>query len=152
MRRPSIFAQRSGELEIKMTPMIDVVFLLLIFFVWTASFQIVEQLLPSSVSMEKSAAGAASQVEIPPEELDFEQVVVRLLWQDGHIAWTINQAPVGSLKELRSRLAGIAKIKSDAPVVIDPDAEVPLGHVIDVYDVARLEHFSKVQFATSAEL
>ena len=47
MRRRSPFARRDS-LEIKMTPMIDVVFLLLIFFVWTASFQVVEYLLPRS--------------------------------------------------------------------------------------------------------
>ena len=32
MRRPSVFHRDQGGLEIKMTPMIDVVFLLLIFF------------------------------------------------------------------------------------------------------------------------
>ncbi|MEO8496389.1 MAG: biopolymer transporter ExbD, partial [Planctomycetota bacterium] len=40
MRRPSIFTERREPLDVKMTPMIDVVFLLLIFFVWTASFHI----------------------------------------------------------------------------------------------------------------
>ena len=44
MKRPSIFNGSRRELEIKMTPMIDVVFLLLVFFVWTASFHAVEYL------------------------------------------------------------------------------------------------------------
>ncbi|MBC8874781.1 MAG: biopolymer transporter ExbD, partial [Planctomycetes bacterium] len=50
MRRESIYTQRRSDLDVKMTPMIDVVFLLLVFFVWTASFHIVEHILPSSVS------------------------------------------------------------------------------------------------------
>jgi biopolymer transport protein ExbD len=33
MRRPSIYTDRREPLDVKMTPMIDVVFLLLIFFV-----------------------------------------------------------------------------------------------------------------------
>ena len=53
MKRPSIFNGTRRELEIKMTPMIDVVFLLLVFFVWTASFQAIEYLLPSSLSQKQ---------------------------------------------------------------------------------------------------
>ena len=39
-----------GLLEVKMTPMIDVVFLLLIFFVWTSSFELPEFDLPSALA------------------------------------------------------------------------------------------------------
>ena len=52
MRRPSPLVSRGSETDIDsaMTPMIDVVFLLLVFFVWTASFQIVEHVMPSELS------------------------------------------------------------------------------------------------------
>ena len=49
MRRPELHQRTRGDLEISMTPMIDVVFLLLVFFVWTASFQVVENMLPTSL-------------------------------------------------------------------------------------------------------
>ena len=49
MRTPSYQNDRREGLDVKMTPMIDVVFLLLIFFVATASFQMVEHVLPSSL-------------------------------------------------------------------------------------------------------
>ena len=74
MRRRSPFARRDS-LEIKMTPMIDVVFLLLIFFVWTASFQVVEYVLPSELS---TLLGNQAAVDVPPPEADFEDVVVRI--------------------------------------------------------------------------
>ena len=50
MKRPSPFLRRGTEVDMDsaMTPMIDVVFLLLVFFVWTASFVAVEQVLPVS--------------------------------------------------------------------------------------------------------
>ena len=59
--------------------MIDVVFLLLIFFVWTASFQIVEQVLPSNLT---AAAGsqAANDSQPPPPEADFDDVVIKVHW------------------------------------------------------------------------
>ena len=39
--------QKKARIEI--LPLIDIVFLLLVFFVWTASFHLVEQLLPSNL-------------------------------------------------------------------------------------------------------
>jgi biopolymer transport protein ExbD len=148
MRRPSIYSQRQQGVDVKMTPMIDVVFLLLVFFVWTASFQIIEQVLPSSIS-SSSTAGSTPVDTPPPAEADFEQIVIRVLWQGGQAAWTINGQPVASLAAVRSRLATIAQIKQDAPVILDPDPAAPLGHVIDLYDAARLENFQRVQFAAS---
>jgi biopolymer transport protein ExbD len=148
MRKPSIYAGRRPGVDIKMTPMIDVVFLLLVFFVWTASFQIIEQVLPSSISTA-SSAGTSQVEEPPPEEIDFEQVVIRVLWRGGRPSWTINDQPITNLAAVRSRLATIAQIKQDAPVILDPDPAAPLGHVIDLYDAARLENFQRVQFAAS---
>ena len=50
MRRPRETVQSGPtDIDAAMTPMIDVVFLLLVFFVWTASFQIIEQALPSQL-------------------------------------------------------------------------------------------------------
>lgn len=148
MRRPSSYSQRQQGVDVKMTPMIDVVFLLLVFFVWTASFQIIEQVLPSNIS-SSSSAGTTQTNDPPPEEIDFEQVVIRLLWQGNGPAWTINDTPLPTLAAVRDRLATIAEIKQDAPVILDPDPAAPLGHVIDLYDAARLENFQRVQFAAS---
>ena len=142
MRRRSPFARRES-LEITMTPMIDVVFLLLVFFVWTASFQVVEYLLPSELS---SLPGNLAAVEDPPPEADFENVVVRIHWIGNQPGWTINDQQADSLDQLHQRLQAIARVKQDAPVILHPDEEVPLGDVIDVFDISRLVGFEKIQF------
>ena len=90
----------------------------------------------------------SDQAEPPPEE-DFPDVVVRISWIDGRPSWQINDAAVESLNLVKSRLQQIAQIKLDAPVILHPDEDVPLGHVIDLYDIARLVGFEKVQFAAS---
>jgi biopolymer transport protein ExbD len=148
MRRRSPFARRD-PLEIKMTPMIDVVFLLLIFFVWTASFQVVEYLLPSELSSLSGNQGAEDE---PPPEADFEDVVIRIHWNGDHVVWTINDRPADSLDQLRQRLQAIAQVKQDAPVILHPDEEVPLGDVIDVFDISRIIGFEKVQFVAGETL
>ncbi|MBT3890070.1 MAG: hypothetical protein HN617_09120 [Planctomycetaceae bacterium] len=146
MRRPSVFHRDQGELEIKMTPMIDVVFLLLVFFVWTASFHAVEYLLPSSLSQQLGNA-AVIDSQAPPPEAEFEDVIVRILWQDDHVVWQVNGQDVLSLDEVKQRLQLVADIKADAPVILHPDEEVPVGDVIDVYDISRIAGFDKIQFA-----
>lgn len=131
--------------------MIDVVFLLLIYFIWSSSFGVTELLMPSDVAPETAGAGTSpSDPQQPPPERDFEKIIVRIVAAPGGVAWRVNDAPVGSLVELQGQLQPIARIKRDAPVVLHPDPEVPLGDVIDVFDLSRLIGFEKVQFAVNA--
>ncbi len=150
MRRHSIFIDRREPLDVKMTPMIDVVFLLLIFFVWTASFQIVEHILPSSVS-EVSGNSAASPSDPPPPEADFHDVVVRVLWSDGSPRWQVGDEVFTELAGVEAKLRRVFEANAAAPVIIDPDVQTPLGHVIDLYDASRRVGFREVQFATSED-
>ena len=148
MRRRSPFARRES-LEIKMTPMIDVVFLLLVFFVWTASFQVVEYLLPSELS---TLLGNQAALEEPPPEADFEDVVIRIHWTGDQPGWTINDQQADSLAQLHQRLQAIAQVKQDAPVILHPDEEVPLGDVFNVFAISRLIGFEKIQFVAGEAL
>ena len=150
MKMPSIYQQQRETMEVAMTPMIDVVFLLLVFFVWTASFQIVEYALPSQLSA-KQGSQPTEMTDTPPPEDDFDDVVVRILWENRPV-WRLNDARVGSIRELRTRLKEIADIKNDAPVIIHPDGDVPLGDLVDVYDVSLQVGFQKVQFAATEEI
>ena len=149
MRRPSIFTDRRGPLDVKMTPMIDVVFLLLIFFVWSASFEIVEHLLPSHIA-ELIGSEPTDSTQTPPPEADFDDVVVRLIQAAGKTTWRVNDTPMANLAQVRAQLDSIAKIKNDAPVILHPDPQVPLGAVIDVYDISRIVGFEKVSFVASS--
>jgi len=148
MRRPSVYTDRRGALDVKLTPMIDVVFLLLIFFVWTSSFNIVEFALQSNVS--DATSGAATEAPTKPlEELDFDNVVVRIVWIDGLPGWRINDEVIPELGEVRRRLATIFAVNEAAPVIIHPDPDTPLNHVIAVYDISRLIGFEKVNLAAA---
>ena len=151
MHRPSVYNLRRSDVDVKMTAMIDVVFLLLVFFLWTASFHIVEQVLPSSVSARQGSDPVRSD-EPPPPQDDFDDIVIRITWTADRPAWRVNGQPAGTLAQVRETLQNIVRVKSDAPVILHPDPDVPLGHVIDVYDITRLEGFDKVQFAASERI
>ena len=147
MKRPSPF-HRNGDqaLGASMTPLIDVVFLLLIFFLWTSGFQVAEYLLPSELSTTLGAAADSPDVT-PPPELDFDEVVIRLVGNEEFVSWQVNNVPVGAPSQVREQLRAIADVLTDAPVVIHPDPAVPLGVVMDAYDLAREAGFEQVQYA-----
>ena len=151
MKRPSQIVDRGGDISMDaaMTPMIDVVFLLLVFFVWTASFQIIEQILPSQMSAQMGAE--PSELDEPPPEADFDNVIIRISWADGQPAWQLNDVPVESIEQLNAQLSAISAVKIDAPVILHPDPVVPLGDVIQVYDLSKLAGFQKISFAVTPE-
>ena len=146
MKIPTIYNRNERSLDVAMTPMIDVVFLLLIFFVWTASFQVVEYLLPSKISAQ---TGTGADAEIPPELIDLEQVVVRLIANETAVQWIMNDEILDGLTDVEARLVQVASIRNDIPVIVDPDQEIQLGNVIDVYDAAMRAGFHSIQFTTS---
>ena len=89
MKTPHANLRGRGDVDIDsaMTPMIDVVFLLLVFFVWTASFQVVEQMLPAQLSSQMGT-DPTTLVEPPPEK-DLEDIVIAVSF-DGSAAWTLS--------------------------------------------------------------
>jgi biopolymer transport protein ExbD len=139
--------QRGEALDINtaMTPMIDVVFLLLVFFVWTISFEAIERLLPSQVSREVGKL-ASEMTELDPE-VDFERIVIRLVGEPGQPTYTVNDQAMSTPAEVRAFLQEIATINSEAPVVIHPDDLIETGFVVAVLDISRQCGFSKVSFA-----
>ena len=130
--------------------MIDVVFQLMIFFIWTAGVHIVEHVLPSQVSEQVNAAASVADAS-PPPEADFHEVVVRIVWRDGQPQWLINEETFPTLTDVRERLAALFGVVPTAPLIIHPDEDTPLEHVISVYDLTRTIGFEKVQLAVSPD-
>lgn len=129
-----------------MTPMIDVIFNLLIFFVCTVSFQPPERVLLTSLS----ALGASSSAAAPPPEIvELEDVVIKVFAADGRIAWQINQQSYERLDQVREVLLAIVRLQANLPIILDVQGDVPLGDVIDLYDLCRLVGFDKIQFAAN---
>ncbi len=129
MRRPPYHRDDTGRLEVRMTPMIDVIFLLLIFFVSTASFQLVEEVLPTNLSLPGTTQ---SDAPIDPLEEDLDEIVVKILWQEGRPGWQVNQRDYHRLEQVR--------------------ADVPIENVIDVYDLCRQIGLERIQFAASVDV
>lgn len=142
----------AARFDSQMTPMIDVVFQLLIFFVCTANFQKQEESLAATPRLTAQAGGAGAVVDRPPPELeDLEQVELNISRKAGATQWTVNGDSCRTLAEVRTRLSALAKIaqfKTIVPVVLDAADDVPMADAIDAYDLCLKLGFQKVQFVT----
>ncbi|MCA9076384.1 MAG: biopolymer transporter ExbD [Planctomycetaceae bacterium] len=131
-----------------MTPMIDIVFLLLVFFVVAAAGQVQESLLPT----ELTAAGGIESDQ--PIERDPWIVEVWLRLRTDEIGQTIidmNGTEYATVDALAAPLNALAELTPDNPVILDNGPNVPMRDVIAVYDLSRAAGFESINFAAKAE-
>lgn len=133
-------------IEVVMTPMIDVIFLLLVFFLATSSFQVVEKLMPSGVSETKESAGSTDlSQEISDDAI--EQIVIKLSAVDSGAQATMNGVAVEQWDDLQMRLRSIAIAQASVPVIIDPESAVKAKFVVQAYDWSRQAGLDRVYLA-----
>ena len=119
------------ETELNMTPMLDIVFIMLIFFIVTTSF-----VKESGVSVNSPQASTAS---------DQENVNIFIaITAEGEV-W-IDRRPVDS----RSVRAIVARLHADKPegsVIIQSDEDATTRVLVDVMDQVRLAGVDKIAIA-----
>jgi len=125
--------------------MIDVVFLLLIFFVCTASFQLPESILPTPISQRGVDAVQPQDLEV----VELERILIEIAQKNGRIQIIVNGQLCESLDRLAELLVALASLDSTLPVILDIEGETPLGAAIEVVDCCRLAGFAKIQFAAN---
>ena len=126
------------SLDSMMTPMIDVVFLLLVFFLTTASFQRLEKLLPSSVSAKSDTTlGESKDTPPSPPQEDIHDCVIKIKAQGDQIEYQWNGLVVKSLQDIQERLVAILNVRADVPIIVDPEDSILAGDALRVYDTAK---------------
>lgn len=115
--------ERTGKptRRIPLTPLIDVVFLLLVFFMLASRF-----LDLGAVTLDAANAGAHDLAQGDAIRVD--------LRSDGGIEIS---GAVTARDALVSTLRGLLGARSDAPVVVAPDAAVPVETLVAVLDAVR---------------
>ena len=146
---PLVRGSANADLNTAMTPMIDVVFLLLVFFVWTASFQTIEYVLDSQVAAQQGTNASVDTQLTPPT--DSEDVLIRIESVAGELVWSVSQRSATSLVDVKERLIRLAEVDASVKVILHPDPEVPLEFVIGAFDAAQLAGFTQVAFAVNAK-
>lgn len=147
------------EIKMDFTSMIDVTFLLLIFFVVTLKFKVLEGRLDASLPKDMGTAASPSE---PIEKIN----VILLVSDPGTLAqdpenrnlqkysgrkvrYEVGTQVFRSLEDLQGFLA--MQNKEETPVTLDPRKGIINEDVMVVLDVIIREKFEKVSFAGTFE-
>ena len=122
-------ARKKHRISLDMTPLIDCVFLLLVFFLVTSVFKqdksVLKLLLPETTSEVKQEVSEGLFIELSEMEMAVNGEVV-------------------NLETLRSKGAAIQNKK--APVALKIDKKTPYERVAQVLDVLQMEKIYNIQF------
>ena len=116
--------------EINVTPMVDVMLVLLVIFILTAP------LLASSIKLDLPKTDAAKPVDAP-------KFVTLVVDKTGQVF--LNDKPV-SADQLKTSLAQTAGQNPDTEVQLRADEAVPYGKVVEVMGVAQKAGLSRIGF------
>ena len=129
--------KRQRDVEVNLTPLIDVVFLLLIFFMVSTTF-VSESAIDISLPVSATA----------DTKIDANKNIDLSLKSDGTVF--IGEKSLGTLspKKLQSVLTALSEKVVSPVIVISADADVSHQAVISVIDAARKANLYRVTFKT----
>ncbi len=121
--------------SVDITPLVDVIFQLLIFFFYTANF-IQNPHIPVKLSKASSAVSSSSQ-----------QPLVLTITKKGEI---VLEGTKLDLKGLKVRLSKVAADKPKTQLMIRPDNDAQAGRLIKIIDTARSAGLTRVGVVTKS--
>jgi len=126
-----------AQVEVNLTSLIDVVLLLLIFFMVSTSF--VKQ---SQISISLPQAESAAVVEEFPEQLDI------MITEQGTYLVNGRELINSRAETIRNALQKVSGGNTNVPLTISADANARHQHVVTAMDVAGKLGFVKISIAT----
>ncbi|MCA9398637.1 MAG: biopolymer transporter ExbD [Candidatus Omnitrophica bacterium] len=122
----------SNETGVDMSPLIDCVFILLIFFIVTTTF--VEE---TGVDVDKPQAASAVRLE--------KTSILIALTEKGEVVYGGREIGISGVQPLVKRMLQ----KEDVPIIIQADTAAHSGLLVRIIDEAKLAGATKVSVATS---
>jgi len=129
-----ILPQKPQKSLISLTALIDVVFILLVFFMLASKFT-------DWRAIEMITAGKGKAVASPKAAL------VLAVLPDNRVTL---QGQTLTMTTLPATLAGVAKTDSDRPLAVQPHSGVPLQPVVSVMEAAKQAGFTRISLIKSA--
>lgn len=124
-------SEDNSDTDINISPLIDCVFILLIFFIVTTTF--VEE---TGVEVDKPQAASSVRLE--------KTSILLALTEKGEVVYGGREIGFSGVRQLVKRMLQ----KEDVPVIIQADAAAPSGLLVRVIDEAKLAGATKVSLAS----
>lgn len=136
--------QDEDKLQLRMAPMIDVVFLLLIFFTCTTKWKASE----GNLAAELPSQGAATE---DPTPIDLEKIIIKLKRTGEGADIRMNERLCPSYDMLCDNLMALRQ-KVDIPVIVDAERDVLFRDAIAALNATIKAGFTNVSFAAPISL
>ena len=134
-----------------MTPMIDVVFLLLVFFICASAGAMSEKLLPAELTGASATAATAAPEESVQDPAEHLQVRIRLQPGAAGLEVHLDEQVLAGLPVLRERLTRLAEADPESRIILSVHDAVEVQQFISVYDLCQSLKFRSISFAVSPE-
>ncbi len=137
------FLQKQSQIifSVKMTPLIDVIFLLMIFFLLTINFHKPEGVINNQLPQ----LGEQNSEELS-KDWETVRLRVKLVREDLRLKIYLQERVVYSYDDL---LQYLNELPDDILIVIEPDDKVPYKHVIGVYNMCLKSKKKDIVFSIS---
>jgi biopolymer transport protein ExbD len=136
-----------------MTPMIDVVFLLLVFFICASVGSTAEKLLPAELNGNStSPLEAAAPVE--PDTWEHPPIQIRIETSeagDNPIAVFLDEQLLPGIEVLSQRLTQLGAADPSTRIILNVNDDVEVQQFILIYDLCQKLKFENVSFAVRGE-
>ena len=141
MKIPIKATKNKVSFSVRMTPLIDVIFLLMIFFILAIRIEkpegVLENILP-----ESDVHGIAEQ----QKDWEVVKLRVKLITEGEQLKIYLQERVIYTYKDLLSYLN---MLPQEIMLVIEPEAKVPYKYVIGVYNTCIKAKKSNIVFAIS---
>ena len=128
-------AEQEEKIELKMTSMVDVVFLLLIFFIVTLSIPREEAMIETNLPKARGTGEAVAEDET---KVEFEDVLLTLRKSNGLVELYVNDQPIPGTYMLIAKLKTFSELYPEGRVIIDCDDKVPYRSLIEAISAAQI--------------
>ena len=141
MKIPIRATKNKVSFSVRMTPLIDVIFLLLIFFILAIRLEKPEGVLENILPVSDGQSIAEQQ-----KDWEVVKLRVKLITEGGQLKIYLQERVVYTYKDLLSYLN---MLPQEIMLVIEPEAKVPYKYVIGVYNTCIKAKKSNIVFAIS---
>jgi biopolymer transport protein ExbD len=148
MRVPTARNGPVCDFDRTVTPMVDVVFQLLVFFVLASGGRVAEQSLSTMLSPGNVSA---AETAVTPKRLDDHWIRLTRTATKAHTRVELNGRTFDEFSAVPAALRELAGTGNEGRVILDVAGNVPLGDVIFVYDSCRAAKFHSINFAASPD-
>ncbi len=141
MKQPVRKSNRQKQYSVGLTPLIDIIFLMMIFFLLTINFQkpegVLNNMLPQMGSRDESNA---------TKDWETVRLKIKLIEENKQMKIYLQERVVFAYSDL---LQYLNQLPQDILIVIEPDDKVPYKYVIGVYNTCLKSQKKDIVFSIS---